>query len=1326
MPSQQHDRLVGGRYQVEVPLGEGGMGVVYRVRDQATGQHLALKQLRSTTGQGLAALFEREYRTLASLRHPRIVRAYDFGADEAGPFYTMELLEGGDLARRAPMPWRAACACLRDAASILGVLHARRLVHRDLSPRNLWQTPDGRLKLLDFGAVAPFGPATEVIGTPAFVAPEVLQKRMLDQRSDLFALGALGYWLLTSAHAFGASSFDALAEAWKKSPAPPSSLAKLVEGGSQDLPPALDGLILSLLRLDADARPQSTADLVDALNAIAGLAHEVEDVVEGYLQSSAFVGRTHESAGFATALARASFGQPHALVLEGAEGMGRSRLLDELATSARIAGAVVTRTRASGSLRPYEAAVTLVRALLTALPQPAQAAAASHRDVLAGLLPELRAGEHGRPSEAMDAGAERARKQSALGSFFGTLALQRTLVVMLDDAHVADEPSLALLAALARAEPGHRLVVVATVSSDAPTTTQATLRGLRSSARVLALAPLAPEELREMLRSMFGEVRHLERLAARLWRVSGGRPNHTMLLVRQLVRSGAIRYGEGVWSLPAELPADLPDTLSATMLAALEGLTGEARGLARRASVPGHGPLSHAMLVALGADDAMIATLLESQLLRAVDGGYQLTHPALTQALREELPSPERRDAHLRLATLLDAHEDLLSVTRSALHLLHAGSREQASSRLLAVSRRILAGEHEQLNAIAPMFAEAYALAKGTQTERIPLLNVLAVAGYQVDLAYAIRFGDEALDALQAALHFGLAHRLRPWLGARVALAIALITALATGWLRRRRMRVVELIGWLVTVTGYLMGPAMLCLDRDKICRYAQVLAPLRALGSDHGVSQVHRFCLALGLTLEDACAAAPRMLAPLIARLRDPKPISALPERNRRSLLASVLYTYGLRQTFACDRHLDETAEALAAFSAMHTMQADQLRWLYHLHRGELDRAAAHEQRIELEAIQQGTAWQAELLMPRHRARIAQWTHDAVANRRAARALRQLAADLPSFELYARRAEAVDLVLRGELEASLALLEVEEPLPARLGWASMRALLAGVYTALGTPLRARSVCIEALAQLTEEDRRYVIMTLSVEVELALAESALGMHAAAVGQLDALLARHTDKGGLVLGLLHRARVRVALASGDLDGAEQHLEGVEACYRPMRLSSLHLLVAELRAELRRARSPDANVTAALRDDDDHLLTRVKLLMTGRRADNDDRAVVALQVAVDLTEADRGFLVYSDVTTPAVSVGAPPSDEVVRWARARVREAEKDERTELLDEATTEQVHEIMTAGGVHHRVVVLRRRDGGLERPVAAIVLGAQASVPSPPRAAVLRVLGERL
>src|SRR5262249_31731040 len=168
-------------------------------------------------------------------------------------------------------------------------LHSRRLLHRDLSPRNVRCTGDGRAKLIDFGLLATIGSARDVAGTPPFTAPETLRGMPLDPRADLFGLGALLYWLLTGTYAFGGRTLGELEGAWKRRPLPPSSVATGV-------PAALDDLVLALVRIDPIGRPATAAEVIDRLGAIAGLPPLTEaEVARGYLASTALVGPADET-----------------------------------------------------------------------------------------------------------------------------------------------------------------------------------------------------------------------------------------------------------------------------------------------------------------------------------------------------------------------------------------------------------------------------------------------------------------------------------------------------------------------------------------------------------------------------------------------------------------------------------------------------------------------------------------------------------------------------------------------------------------------------------------------------------------------------------------------------------------------------------------------------------------------------------------------------------------------------------------------------------------------------------------------------------------------
>ena len=246
--------LVGGRYQVEAELGHGGMARVYRVVDERSGQSARAQATGCTAKR--APTLQRDVRARVphagrSSRTRASCARSTTGSTRDGPYYTMELLEGA-TAREAlqadEIAVTAVCLLLRDAASALALIHSRRLVHRDVSPRNLWCTPDGRGKLIDFGTLVAMGPQTRIAGTPPFVPPEAVYVQPLDARCDLYALGALAYFLLTKRNAYPAREIAELRERWQRRPQRPDALRP-------DVPRALSDLVMALLSLDARGRP---------------------------------------------------------------------------------------------------------------------------------------------------------------------------------------------------------------------------------------------------------------------------------------------------------------------------------------------------------------------------------------------------------------------------------------------------------------------------------------------------------------------------------------------------------------------------------------------------------------------------------------------------------------------------------------------------------------------------------------------------------------------------------------------------------------------------------------------------------------------------------------------------------------------------------------------------------------------------------------------------------------------------------------------------------------------------------------------------------------
>lgn len=1275
--------LIGGRYRVQRLLGQGGMGAVYAVGDSLTGERLALKRLSATAGTLSLTLFEREFRTLAQLRHPHIVEVFEYGVDPDGPFYTMEVLEGSDLSGAAPMPWREVCACLRDLASILGVLHARQLVHRDLSPKNLFRGPDGRLRLLDFGALAPFGVSKEVVGTPPFVAPEALKNLPLDPRTDLFSLGALGFWLLTSTHAFRATALGDLRLLWTRAPATPSSLVKMLSGTACDVPPELDQLIRALLNIDPMERPATTEDVIDRLNSIAGLQAEDQSAIhQGYLESKVLVGRDRERVRFMDALVRAGQGDAQAMFVEGPQGVGRTRLLEEFATTARISGTLVLQANATAGEQRYAAARVLALQLLRQRPNLARRAAEPHASVICRLSSEL-AAALGNPAPASplpDASDERARNQSTLASWILGSCQNETVVIIADDADAMDEESQALLSTLEKSGSRPRLLLVASATCPAPASAHAGLRSFRRSAQRLCLLSFTKAETHSLLRSLFGQVPYLSRLSTRLQGLSGGHPGHTMVLAEYLVRIGAAHYVDGSWHLPTDLPAaGLPASFAAGLLTRLEGLDDDARKLARCLSISDSGPLpleSCPVLAGLGpqATGTALNTMRRHGLLYEVDAGVGIAHEPVRAALYEELDSAGRANVHRTMASLIIAGEPdspFLQLV-SSLHLARAGDIAAAEARLVFPGRHYTQ-DFESLREAAPLFEKIVALLRDAGRPPGVLLmplSVLAGAGYFVDRKYAAQFGEQAVSALETALHLTVARRLKPIVGAKASLVLALATAGARLLMRRHHPNLEDVIRCLMVAAGTVGGVAVNRIDGETAERYAEVMRPFTALGNDHAANLAYRFSKAVALTCYDPNAATQRELQKIIDRLLSSKPIALLPESAKRTYLAGAHMAYGYREGFTSNESVLRRADRLDTLGPLAEMFATQLRADYAAGRGDLGETAKYMQRLEALAIQMGSAWQVETWGPTDATRAAYWSHDAVALRRAAQQLDSLALTSPSLTVHGRWARGAYMVLRGRYQQALHYLEGAAKAPHPVGWIRVRGILAAAYNGLGQHKRARQVCLAALAELPREELPFVGMTLNVQVELALADAALGDFRAAGARLDGLLKEQSQwEGPLVLATVHRAHSRVALLQRDCATARRHLEAMTGWARQTSIPTLLEYCETLNQELRRAETPvRVGRAGALAPDETHLMTRVGLLMAEAGPLKTVRATRALQIALELTGADGGCIRLASRQRAVAEVGDIPTEGVVLdWLQGRLAALQNGEQdTTQLDE------------------------------------------------------------
>jgi len=256
---------IAGRYRLEELQGHGPMSEVWRAHDNTLDRTVALKILSPTADLGR---FRREAKVLATLAHENVMRVYDYGEDEAGPFMALEWLPGGTLENRlahGPLPPDETRRVATGIAAGLAQLHARGLVHRDLKPANVLFDEDGRPKLGDFGLarrIAGAGTLTEagtVLGTAAYLSPEQAAGEPAGAASDVYSFGVILFKMLTGALPFVAD--DALALVNMHRQAPPPAVETLQPGA----PPELAALTAAALRKDPAQRPADGAALLDAL-----------------------------------------------------------------------------------------------------------------------------------------------------------------------------------------------------------------------------------------------------------------------------------------------------------------------------------------------------------------------------------------------------------------------------------------------------------------------------------------------------------------------------------------------------------------------------------------------------------------------------------------------------------------------------------------------------------------------------------------------------------------------------------------------------------------------------------------------------------------------------------------------------------------------------------------------------------------------------------------------------------------------------------------------------------------------------------------------------
>ncbi|HKP61365.1 MAG TPA: protein kinase [Polyangiales bacterium] len=1128
------------RYRVIERLGQGGTAVVYRVHDVSQARDLALKQLSQPAAGREAVLhahFEREYYVLAQLAHPSVIRVDDFGHDVDGPYYTMELLDAGDLVAGTPYPYARACQLLMQVCSALSLLHSRGFVHRDISPRNVRITASGSAKLIDFGAMVEFGPCEQVVGTPGFVAPEVVHRLELDARTDLFSVGATLYYALSGRIPFAGRTLKELAQDWGDEPTP---LSELVRG----IPRGLDALVMSMLRTDPARRPSTAFEVMQRLAASTGAAlPESDEIARAALTAPLLVGREPQLRRFRQAVRRAIQGSGAGLVIQGASGLGRTRLLDACAIDARLSGATLLRVagRVAGGAA-FAGAHQLGVQLLEALPQLARTCAAeSEWTAKLFATPEA-------PLRAFAANDDAHQLQTTLHAWLRSVCQRQALVIAVDDVEQLDDASLGLLVALAHGASSQRMLVVATAPEPLDLEARPALGVLLSHCTRLPLAPWSAAQNEALFASAFCGAPNVALVSDRIHKLAAGQPREALALARHMFDRALIRFTDGNWSLPAELAvSDLPASAQDALRQQLDGLPALPRRLAQAQALALDGRFHRTSYHLLAADsdaaevDQAVALLVRLGVLSHEAGTYTLSQLSVQSCLMEQLTAAQWTGYHHALAELCaqQAAHPLCEVH----HLLSAGEPQRALDRLapLLDGNTVVAALRQvsglELPAIVEILESAQTQARAlsrSPREIHELARLLVALSSQAGSDLYYRQAPAWLAQLE--LDSGLVEyrATDPQLDPAKRLERAL-TQSAARQTPERVYRIDQAIRLLAQFTTTSIAAGSRARDTKLLFSLPDLLAPFAALAPGLYALWQNTYAT-LDTYYTGRVDRARSRWAEVYERLA---PLSERDVPHLQELRGAIAYGVA-----ACDVSLgNRSAEewiALIDDDPLQRVYAQHLRRLLCICDGDVAAAEHHRKQAELWAAQsfgkmfEPPIW-IELNMQMH-------AGDLTGVKQAADRIAPLAQKWPGWKAFDHYAQACFQWLRGDLgaaklafEHAMATARPEQPdaYPLLSVWTMAATDYVHVLLELGRPFEAHAF---ALTLIERCNALGISTSGNVVRALALAEGKLGQHRSAADRLDRSIAERVHIRPSVLALDLEARARVALWAKDASSA----------------------------------------------------------------------------------------------------------------------------------------------------------------------------------------------
>ncbi len=672
-----------GRYAVSRFLGEGGRKRVYLARDAKLKRDVAIAVIK-TEGLEPASLarVQREVEAMAQLGdHPNVVTIYDVGEDEGQPYIVSQYMAGGsvdDAIRAADgqrLPVEQVLRIARQVCDALEHAHDHGIIHRDVKPGNIWLAQDGTAQLGDFGLALAAEHArmtTEgtMLGTVAYMPPEQALGQPAVPQSDLYSLGCMLYEALTGRPPFvGDDAVAVISQHLNATPVASSWHNPAVS-------PELEALIDDLLVKVPARRPANAALVRERLLAISTTSTAAvrppdtgREPGVAHLAWGRLIGRHEELAVLRDRIDLALSGAGSLTMVVGEPGIGKTRLTEEAAVYARVRDAQVLwgRCYESEAALPYRPFIEAIRQYVAVrAPEALRSELGSGGSDVARLVSEVRERLPDLPPSAAGEGdADRLRLFESVTSFLVAASKATPLVIVLDDLHWADAPSLLLLQHLARRVAESRIAVVGTyrdVELDRKHPLSAALGELRQKrlyerirlhglqvAEISALLAAVGQQPEETVAPAFAHA---------LYQETEGNPFFIEEILRHLVETGALYRRDDRWVSDADSIEEMgiPEGVREVIGRRLSRLSETCNNALVQAAVLGR-DWEFSVLRAMTElnDDELLPAIeeaLDAQLIvelkdRAAPA-YQFTHALVQQTLSDELSLPRRQRFHFR------------------------------------------------------------------------------------------------------------------------------------------------------------------------------------------------------------------------------------------------------------------------------------------------------------------------------------------------------------------------------------------------------------------------------------------------------------------------------------------------------------------------------------------------------------------------------------------------------------------------------------------------------------------------------------------------------